>query len=147
MEKERGYTLVELVFVIFIIGILASIAVPNFMTAKDKTRIAAAKDNLNTILKGINMYYIEYGHYPDQSDLDNASSINVLQEELVEPNNYLRQFYDTKIQEFKVPSITAGDNSPFEILVRTKAGANKEGKVCWLYYSEEKDMIEVWVAP
>lgn len=147
MEKERGFTLVEIIFVIFIIGILASISVPNFMTARDKAKIAASKDNLNTILKGINMYFIEYGNYPAQAALDNASSIPILEAELSNPDSYLRQFYENKIAEYKVPPITAGDNSPFEILVRTNAAANKEGKVCWIYYSEAKDMIEVWVTP
>lgn len=147
MEKERGFTIVELTFVVFIIGILAAIAVPNFVSARNKARISAAKDNLNTILKGINMYYVEYGYYPAQVDMDNAAAIPVLQDELANPNDYLRQFYDSKIQEYKVPPQTPGDNSPFEMLVRTKAEANREGKICWLYYSEEKDLMEVWVAP
>lgn len=147
MEKERGFTLVEIIFVIFIIGILASIAVPNFITARDKARIAASKDNLNTILKGINMYFAENGYYPAQSALDNAGNIPVLEGQLSNPNSYLWQFYGSKIQEYKVPPLTEGESSPFEILVRTNAGANKEGKVCWLYYSEARDMVEVWVNP
>ncbi|MFH1287547.1 MAG: prepilin-type N-terminal cleavage/methylation domain-containing protein [bacterium] len=144
MRKERGFSLIELIFVIFIIGILAVIAIPNFIAARDKTKIAAAKNNLNTILKGINMYYVDHGYYPEQGSMNDASSISVLQEELADPDNYLHQFYDNKIHEYKNPS--EGDNSPFDILVRTNAGANREGKVCWLYYSEEKEMIEVWIS-
>ncbi|MDD5773177.1 MAG: prepilin-type N-terminal cleavage/methylation domain-containing protein [bacterium] len=147
MKKERGYTLVELIFVIFIIGILASIAVPNFLTARDKARIAAGKGNLNIIIKGINMYFAEYGNYPVQASMDNATTIPVLQEELNNPDSYLRNFYDSKIQQYKVPPLTAGESSPYEILVRTNAEPNREGKVCWLYYSESKDLLEVWVAP
>ena len=147
MKKEKGFTLVELIFVIFIIGILASVAVPNFLNAKNKARVAASKDNLNTILKGINMYFIEFGIYPSQASMDSVSTIPVLNDELTNPDSYLQQFYDNRIQEYKVPPVTAGDNSPFEILVRTKTGVNREGKVCWLYYSEAKEMIEVWVTP
>lgn len=144
VESEKGFSLIELIFVIFIIAILASISVPNFITARDKARIAAAKDNLNTILKGINMYYAEYGYYPMETTMDNVSSIPVLQEELVNPDNYLQQFYDNMIIKYKVPSVDDGGVSPFEIFVRTNAGANKDGKYCWLYYSDNMDLVEVW---
>lgn len=143
MEKDRGFSLIELIFVIFIIGILAAISVPNFIAAKGKASIVAAKDNLNTIIKGINMYYADHGCYPAETTMSGVSSISVLQEELVNPDSYLRQFYDGKVFEYKVP---AEDNSPFGIYIRTKAGANREGKVCWLYYSEAMDMKEVWWA-
>jgi prepilin-type N-terminal cleavage/methylation domain-containing protein len=49
IRKKGGFTLVEIMIVVLIIGILLAIAVPNFMKARDSSRTKACLDNLRQI--------------------------------------------------------------------------------------------------
>ncbi len=60
-----GFTLIELLIVVAIIGILAAIAVPNFLNAQLRARIAATEANMKAIGNAVEMYCIDHGQYPN----------------------------------------------------------------------------------
>jgi prepilin-type N-terminal cleavage/methylation domain-containing protein len=60
---ERGFTLVELLIVILIIGVLAEIAIPAFLGQAAKANDAAAKSTLRTAQTAIESYRIDHGDY------------------------------------------------------------------------------------
>ena len=62
--KERGFTLIELLVVITIIGILAAIALPNYIKAKDKAKEAEVKANVHTIQVAVERYMVDHARYP-----------------------------------------------------------------------------------
>src|SRR5216683_2952731 len=59
MKGDRGFTLIELMIVVAIIGILAAIAIPNFMTYQAKARQSEAKVNLGGIFTTATSYFAE----------------------------------------------------------------------------------------
>jgi general secretion pathway protein G len=61
---QRGFTLIELIVVVTIIGILAGIAVANVRHAQTKAREAALRDDLRTIRSAIDNFYADKQRYP-----------------------------------------------------------------------------------
>lgn len=55
--NEKGFTLIELMIVIAIIGILAAIAIPNFISYRNKTFCSAAESDANTVAAAIANYF------------------------------------------------------------------------------------------
>jgi len=62
--SQKGFTLIELLVVITIIGILAAIALPNYIKAKDKAKEVEAKSNLHTIQIAVERYNTDHKEYP-----------------------------------------------------------------------------------
>ncbi|MFA7300921.1 MAG: type II secretion system protein [Candidatus Shapirobacteria bacterium] len=65
---SKAFTLVELLIVIAIMSILASITVAQFQTAKKKANDISRKTDLNGVSKALQMYFADYGVMPTMSD-------------------------------------------------------------------------------
>src|SRR3954468_17657817 len=63
-EREGGFSLIELLVVMIIIGILAAIAIPIFLNQRKKAQDSAAKADVSTIGKEIATYYVDNNGVP-----------------------------------------------------------------------------------
>ncbi|MBW6523528.1 type II secretion system major pseudopilin GspG [Sphingomonas sp. RHCKR47] len=66
-RRKNGFTLVELMVVIVIIGLLATIVALNVLPSGDTARIQKAKADIATIEQGLEMYRLQQGSYPTTS--------------------------------------------------------------------------------
>ncbi len=63
-KNQKGFTLIELMIVVAIIGILAAIAIPNYLNYQLKSKTAEAKTNLGGIKTALESYRAENDSYP-----------------------------------------------------------------------------------
>ena len=67
-SAERGFTLLELIVVIAIVGILATIAMPAMKDMPRRANEAVLKTNLRTLRDVLDQFYGDKGHYPPSLD-------------------------------------------------------------------------------
>jgi general secretion pathway protein G len=64
MNKQNGFSLIEIMVVVVILGILASIVIPKILSRPDEARIVKAKQDLLVIQNALDLYKLDNGVYP-----------------------------------------------------------------------------------
>ena len=89
----RGFTLVEILIVVAILGILAAVIIPEYRGYTQKAKESAAKDNLRILREAIERYAVQHNGvgpgYPDDDPTAHHPSRVILYQQLVDPGNYL----------------------------------------------------------
>lgn len=83
---KKGFTMIELIFVIVILGILASVAIPRLASTRENAEISAAIANLRTFQSDVSSYYVTTGKFAStfkemsnvQLNLDMAMDVGLL---------------------------------------------------------------------
>lgn len=65
MRQQKGFTLIELLIVVAIIGILAAIAIPNFLEAQVRAKLAKNYSEFRTVGTALELYRVDYDDYPN----------------------------------------------------------------------------------
>ena len=63
-HRQQGFTLIEIMVVIVILGVLAALVVPNILGRPDEARITAAKSDIQAISNALNLYKLDNYNYP-----------------------------------------------------------------------------------
>lgn len=63
-KSNQGFTLIEIMIVVVILGILAAIVVPRLMGRPDEARIVKAKQDIRTLESALNLYKLDNHKYP-----------------------------------------------------------------------------------
>jgi len=104
LRNKKGFTLIELMIVVVIIGILAAIAIPNFIAMQDRAKEGSTKANMHTV----QLASEDWGVKNDGAYASAAGS-------LVLPANFANPFTGTALEDRAVfvapPSATSGITS------------------------------------
>lgn len=68
MKKASGFTLIEVMVVIVILGVLAALIVPNVMGRGEKAKVDTTAITLNSVASALDQYKLDNGKYPSMQD-------------------------------------------------------------------------------
>ena len=68
MNAQEGFTLLEIMVVLVIIGVLAALVAPRFLERADEAKVEASKVQMQNIGQALKLYRLQHGKYPSSGE-------------------------------------------------------------------------------
>ena len=136
--RERGFSLVELMIIVAILGILAAIVVPQLQSPATEAKEAVAKDSLRILRSAIELYTAQHGGVPpgytndDPSIVPTSANFNL---QMIQQGRYL----------IKMPGNPFSNLDTIEV-IRNDASLpdSASGTYGWIYQPATKTILLDW---
>ncbi len=111
-----GFTLIELLIVIAIILILIAIALPNFLEAQVRSRVARARAEIRTLTTAMEAYYLDWNYYPTrtQGNIDFRNRVEAGHNWLTTPIAYIESVPRDPFAGTTIYGASDNDNRTYE---------------------------------
>lgn len=123
MRRVSGFTLIELLIVVAIIAILALIAVPNFLEAQIRAKVARVRSDFRNLLVAMEAYHVDWNDYPP----DNPSG-----------TSWYNDFIPLTRLTTPVPYITTVPTNPFFDIRQSRAPDGTTGRGNYAYWGGDR---------
>jgi len=98
IKNNKGFTLIELIVVIAILGFLATVAVPKVIGVVQRAQVSSTEANRTIIQNAVERYYVDFGKYPQSLDeLTKTSKVDG-----VDYGPYLEEISDDILNSFEI---------------------------------------------
>ena len=101
MARRRGFSLIELMVVVTVIGVLAAMAAPSYQRAIVQSRADIAAANLRAIWAAQRVYWMEYHSYTDKLRHQTPPAVGLIDMKLLDPT-----VFDTNLYSYEVASFS-----------------------------------------
>lgn len=120
-RRSRGFTLLELLIVVAIVGMLAAIAVPMYGTAVRQARVTALSADLEHVYGALLSYHADHGSFPAERDFDTETLTPLTSEGYYgDPKGLTQKLAGNKILMYVAPDVD-GPDQQFILVTRHEA--------------------------
>ena len=99
LRQQRGFTLIELMIVVIVVGVLAAVAIPMYQIVPERSRSTEAVSALGLIRKAMRIHYAEHGGYAN-ANFTNNTQVTVGGVLDVNDSDLLGRYFSTECYTF-----------------------------------------------
>ncbi len=117
MTRNKGFTLLEMMFVIVVLSLLVAVAIPRFRGVRDDAEVQSCRMRLANIATAEEMHYAKHGRYTENRNSDLTP--------------YLKNIDRLMCPKSKEPYIIAATDSTYKVSCPSGHGHIDEGAASW----------------